>query len=200
MDIDSIHNGDYIKVKGVDFGTGAASFDARVASAGSGGSIEIRLDALTGTLVGTCAVASTGGWQTWSTKSCSISGATGVHDLYLKFTGGSSMLFNFNWWKFNYATGIRTVQENRESFVKTMHVVSEAGKAQTLQMVFSSSIAKVNVCLFDLTGRVVATLYNGQLFSQSLSLPLNRTKIHNGAYLIKALVNGKNALTKIIVL
>ena len=34
-----IDNGDYIKVKGVDFGTGAASFEARVASATNGGNI-----------------------------------------------------------------------------------------------------------------------------------------------------------------
>jgi arabinoxylan arabinofuranohydrolase len=100
MAVTSINNGDYIKVKGVDFRTGAVSFDARVASASSGGSIELRLGSQTGTLVGTCTVQGTGGLQTWATRSCAISGATGVHDLYLRFTGGSGALFNFNWWKF----------------------------------------------------------------------------------------------------
>ncbi|WP_437585241.1 glycoside hydrolase family 43 protein [Sorangium sp. So ce1000] len=100
MNVGSIENGDYIKVRGVDFGTGAVSFDARVASATSGGSIELRLDSATGTLVGTCMVQGTGGWQTWVTTSCAVDGATGIHDLYLKFTGGSGSLFNFNWWKF----------------------------------------------------------------------------------------------------
>jgi arabinoxylan arabinofuranohydrolase len=42
----------YIKVKGVDFGAGAKSFQASVASAGKGGNIEIHLDSLTGPLVG----------------------------------------------------------------------------------------------------------------------------------------------------
>lgn len=101
MDVCYIENGDYIKVKGVDFGSGAASFDARVASANSGGNIELRLDSPTGTLVGTCAVSGTDGWQTWTTKSCKVSGATGIHDLYMKFTGGSGSLFNMNWWKFS---------------------------------------------------------------------------------------------------
>jgi len=96
-----IDNGDYIKVKGVNFGSGATSFDARVASATNGGNIELRLDSVTGTLVGTCSVQGTGGWQTWTTRSCAVSGATGIHDLYLRFTGGSGSLFNFNWWKFN---------------------------------------------------------------------------------------------------
>ncbi|MBN2188883.1 MAG: family 43 glycosylhydrolase, partial [Chitinispirillaceae bacterium] len=57
MYIDSINNGDFIKVKGVDFGPGANSFIARVASAASGGNIELRLDGQAGTLVGTCTVA-----------------------------------------------------------------------------------------------------------------------------------------------
>jgi hypothetical protein len=101
MDVTQISNGDYIKVKNVDFATGAVSFDARVASAGSGGTIELHLDSQTGTLLGTCSVPGTGGAQTWMTKSCSVAGATGVHDLFFKFTGGSgSSLFNFNWWKF----------------------------------------------------------------------------------------------------
>lgn len=103
MNVCNIENGDWIKVKGVDFGSGAASFDARVASATNGGSIEVRIDSNTGKLVGTCAVQGTGGWQTWTTKTCTVSGATGIHDLYLKFTGSNGYLFNINWWKFNTA-------------------------------------------------------------------------------------------------
>ena len=101
IDVTSIQNGSFIKVKGVDFGLGATSLDVRVASAGSGGNIEVRLDSQTGTLVGTCAVSGTGGAQTWATKSCAISGASGVHDLFFVFTGGSGSLFNFNWWMFH---------------------------------------------------------------------------------------------------
>ncbi|MBN1605534.1 MAG: family 43 glycosylhydrolase [Polyangiaceae bacterium] len=101
MDVTAIENGDYIKVKGVDFRSGATSFTARVASQNSGGKIEIRLDSQTGTLVGTCTVEGTGGAQTWATVSCDISGATEVHDVYFVFTGGSGSLFNFNWWKFD---------------------------------------------------------------------------------------------------
>ncbi|CAG1970488.1 unnamed protein product [Fusarium graminearum] len=97
-----INNGDYIKVKGVAFGNGAQSFSARVASANSkGGKIELRLGSETGKLVGTCTVPSTGGWQTWKTVDCPVSGATGTSDLFLRFTGeGSDYLFNVNWWQF----------------------------------------------------------------------------------------------------
>ncbi|MFI9531277.1 family 43 glycosylhydrolase [Micromonospora rosaria] len=104
MAVAYIGNGDYIKVKGVAFGTGASSFTARTASAASGGAIEVRLDSATGPLVGTCQVGGTGGWQNWTTTSCGISGATGTRDLYLRFTGGSGNLFNVNWWQFSAGT------------------------------------------------------------------------------------------------
>ena len=100
INVTSISNGDYIKVRSVDFGTGATGFDARVATASTGVSIELHLDSQTGTKIGTCDVSNTGGAQTWATKSCTVSGATGLHDLFMKFVGGSGDLFKFNWWKF----------------------------------------------------------------------------------------------------
>ncbi|MDI1466218.1 family 43 glycosylhydrolase [Catellatospora sp. KI3] len=115
MNIGWLENGDYVKVKGVAFGTGASSFTARVASGASGGRIEARLDSATGTTVASCTVAGTGGWQTWTTVSCPVTGATGTHDLYLRFTGGSGYLFNVNWWQFTtgqatgYPTGYRSL-------------------------------------------------------------------------------------------
>ncbi|MGW4968147.1 carbohydrate-binding protein [Nonomuraea sp. NPDC004186] len=97
MNVGFIENGDYIKVKGVAFGNGASSFTARVASGTSGGRIELRLGSVTGTLVGTCAVTGTGGWQTWTSVTCPVSGATGTRDLYLRFAGDSGYLLNLNW-------------------------------------------------------------------------------------------------------
>ncbi len=96
-----IENGDYLVFNNVNFGSnGASSFQARVACSTAGGSIEIRLDSPTGTLIGTVPVTGTGGWQTWVTKTGTLSGATGTHQVYLKFTGSSGYLFNLNWFKF----------------------------------------------------------------------------------------------------
>ena len=105
MDVTSVTNGCWIRVRGVDFGAGASTFFARVASAGNGGNIELHLDSLAGILIGTCAVSPTGGWQTWTTTSCSVGGVGGVHDLYLKFTGGAGNMFNLNWWQFQAGSG-----------------------------------------------------------------------------------------------
>ena len=100
QNIGYIENEDYAVYNNIDFEGGATSFQARVASNTSGGNIEIRLDSTSGNLIGTCVVAGTGGWQTWATSTCSVSGVSGTHNLYLKFTGGSGYLFNMNWFKF----------------------------------------------------------------------------------------------------
>ncbi|MGG4045062.1 carbohydrate-binding protein [Paenibacillus favisporus] len=96
-----IDNGDYIAFSNVDFGSGASSIDVRVASNNNGGQIEVRLDNPNGTLIGTVTVPGTGGWQSWVTRSAPVSSVTGVHTLYLKFTGGTGNLFNVLWFKFN---------------------------------------------------------------------------------------------------
>lgn len=96
-----IENGDYVMVKGVDFGeAGAGEFYASVASDGQGGKLELHLDSATGPIIGTCTVPVTGGWQNWETVDTTVTGATGTHDLYLRFSGGDSYLFNVDWWQF----------------------------------------------------------------------------------------------------
>ena len=96
-----IENGDYVKVSGVDFGEeGAGEFYASVSSNGSGGKIELHLDSETGPVVGTVTAPVTGGWQAWETVSGEVSGATGKHDLYLRFAGDDGYLFNVDWWQF----------------------------------------------------------------------------------------------------
>jgi arabinoxylan arabinofuranohydrolase len=101
MNVTSINNGDYIKVKDVDFADGVTSFAARVSSSASGAKLELHLDSQTGTSLGTCDVS---GASTWETKTCTVSGGNGKHDLFLKFTGGSGDLFKFNWWQFTGPT------------------------------------------------------------------------------------------------
>ncbi|MDP4180636.1 MAG: carbohydrate-binding protein [Bacillota bacterium] len=100
QDVGYIENGDYVVYNNINFGSGATGFQARVSSGANGGSIEIRLDSITGTLLGTCPITGTGDWQTWVTSTCNISSVTGTHNLYLKFTGDSGYLLNLNWLKF----------------------------------------------------------------------------------------------------
>jgi len=100
MNLTDLDNGDWIKLVGVDFGTkGAKQFTARVASAEGAGSIELRLGSPEGTLVGSCKVPATGGWQKWQIATCKLTGAIGVQDLCLKFTGAPQPLFNLDYWR-----------------------------------------------------------------------------------------------------
>lgn len=105
-DVGYIENGDYVVYRAIDFGAGAVSFKARVASATSGGNIELRLDSIDGPVVGTCQVTGTGGWQEWDFATCEVTGLYGIHDLYLKFTGGEGYLFNVNWFTFEEGTDV----------------------------------------------------------------------------------------------
>lgn len=50
--VSNIDNGDYIKIRSVDFGKGATKFEATVASLSSKGNIELRADSLSGKLLG----------------------------------------------------------------------------------------------------------------------------------------------------
>ena len=98
-DVAYIENGDYIGFKGVDFGSGTDSVSFRIGSNGAEASIEVRLGAPDGKLIGTLNVKSTGGWQTWNTQTCKIDSTSGKNDVYFIFKGGEGYLFNVNWWK-----------------------------------------------------------------------------------------------------
>lgn len=110
MNVANIESGDYVKVSGVDFGDGASSFTASVASATEGGTIEIHLDSVTGPIVGTVTVPTTDGWQDWTEVTTKITGAKGEHDLFFRFSGGEGYLFNVDWWQFK-STSSSTVVE-----------------------------------------------------------------------------------------
>jgi len=98
--VTDIDNGDYIKVRSVDFKKGPKSFAADIAST-FGGAIEIRLDNPNGDLIATCNVKNTGSLQSWNTQSFKVKKVKGIHDVYFVFKGGEGDLYNFNRWKFN---------------------------------------------------------------------------------------------------
>lgn len=188
MHVTSIENGDYIKVKGVDFGTGSALFEARVASGSSGGKIELRLGSQTGTLIGTCTVGSTGGAQNWQTKSCTVSGASGKHDLFLTFSGGSGSLFNFNWWRFQVSTGAgKTVEMPNLQTPNRLTLVSRGGTTAelTLRLPGKFTDDKITLYISDLQGRLVYSQCV-PLASGVYSLPVDKGLLRPGMYMLRA--------------
>ena len=104
-DVGYIANGDWLQFNNVNFGTGGVKdFVARVASgaaSGVSGLVEVRVDSRSNAPIGSFALASTGGWQTWTSVPGNVSAVTGTHTVYLTFTSGQSADFvNVNWFQF----------------------------------------------------------------------------------------------------
>lgn len=100
--VNSIDNGDYIRIWGVDFGKkGASGFSVCIASGATGkGTIEIRLDDLDGELAGTLSASNTGGWDQWRILKTKVDKIKGIHDVYLIFRGDEGELFRMDYWSF----------------------------------------------------------------------------------------------------
>ncbi len=186
INVSSISNGDYIKVREVDFQEGVTAFEARVSSSAGNAKIELHLDSQNGTLLGTCDVS---GASSWTTKECEVSGASGKHDLYLKFVGGRGDLFKFNWWKFT-PKGIGTIGgkpvENRAGSGR-FKVSFVTGGNKALRLDFSQPVPQhyLTVDMYDLSGRIITTLFSGRTPSSHLVLPVNESGILSGVYLVK---------------
>jgi len=94
--VTSIHNGDYIKVQGVDLAKGATSIELSIASL-NGGRIEIHTDKLDGPMLATIIINTSAEGDLWKTVSSPVKKIQGVHDIYFVFRGERD-LFNFDWW------------------------------------------------------------------------------------------------------
>ncbi|MFI5889656.1 PQQ-dependent sugar dehydrogenase [Actinoplanes sp. NPDC051513] len=103
-----IDNNDWISFRPYNLST-ATRFTARVASAGAGGTIEVRTGSPTGTLHGTATVAATGGWENYVDVSTALTNVPAAPtQLYLVFKGGAGSLFDVD--AFTFDTGAPTGQ------------------------------------------------------------------------------------------
>ena len=101
MYIFDINDDEYIRLRGVDFGSKGAKQFAIVAAAAAqaGCTITLRLDSKSGDTIGTVDVKSTGSVEKYRSFSAKVKGATGVHDLYLCFSKASGDV-RLDWWTF----------------------------------------------------------------------------------------------------
>ena len=99
MYIFDLDDGEYIRLRGVDFGKGAKQFAITAAATGSC-TITQHLDSPEGPVIGQLTVKPTGGIEKYRAFKTKVSKASGLHDLYICFsqTNGDVRL---DWWKFN---------------------------------------------------------------------------------------------------
>ena len=99
MYIFDLNDGEYIRLRGVDFGSkGAKQFALTAASTGSA-VVTLRLNSQDGPIIGTLNLKSTGSIEKYRAFTTKVKGTTGVHDLYICFdkTAGDTRL---DWWQF----------------------------------------------------------------------------------------------------
>ena len=106
QDVGWLQNGSWLQYDGIDFGTTPCTQFIARASSGAGpgisGLVEVCLDSLSNPAIGSFAIASTGGWQDYTTVPAGISPTTGVHTVYLNFVSGQSADFvQLHWLSFS---------------------------------------------------------------------------------------------------
>ncbi len=93
--------GDWASYPGVVLGSsGSLTASLRMASANTtGGTVELHADSTTGPLISSWAITSTGGWQTWVTRTAGPTSApTGTHTVFLTLRSPQAADFvNINW-------------------------------------------------------------------------------------------------------
>ena len=80
-----IEDGDWVRYDNINFGARTDSIEVRAASLSTGGIIEFRRGSPTGELLGTCNVAKTGNWQSWTSFTAQLKPLSGVQTLCLLF-------------------------------------------------------------------------------------------------------------------
>jgi glucosylceramidase len=151
-----VSNGDFAVYHNIDFGTGAKSFEARIAASAAGGTIEVRLDSLKGTLAGSCTVTSTGSLTTWATVTGPIANAQGKHKLYLRFLGPTTTpnVFSLNWFDFSQ-TGTSVCE-------KQTRFGARNPSDGMIAMIGESSIPpEASGVVYSVTGKQIGTLRSG---------------------------------------
>ena len=100
MYIYDLNDGEYIRLRGVDFGEKGAKAFQLIAAATGTATVTLRLDSNKGDAIGTAVVKSTGSVENYKTFTTKVKNVSGVHDLYICFdkTQGDVRL---DWWKFN---------------------------------------------------------------------------------------------------
>ena len=101
MNVTHTSDGDWIQIAGVDFAAeGAEKFSLRAAGTNKDCKIELRLDSLDGRRIAVFEMEPSDSRRDWQTFQTDVEGASGVHDLYLRFVGGEGELCDIDWWQF----------------------------------------------------------------------------------------------------
>ena len=93
--VTQIHNGDWLRIREVDFGQdGPAEMELQILNFRTPGVVEFYIDAMGGNPFASFDVHASG-----AMKTSIVRPVTGRHDVYILFRGGDEQLFDFDWWQ-----------------------------------------------------------------------------------------------------
>jgi arabinoxylan arabinofuranohydrolase len=96
--LSGIKNGSWVNFPHVSFNKCPRKFSARALARGGNGTIEIRVDGISGPLLGVCSIQESG--NAYQTATADLSEVIGQKNVFLVFRGDKGSTFNLDWIKF----------------------------------------------------------------------------------------------------
>jgi beta-xylosidase len=196
--LDNIHNNDWALYAGVEFGDGnyypvPDSVEFSAACNTTGGMIEVWLDSIhTGNKIAECAISATGNLSTYKSFKTAVSAVSGIHDVYLKFTGnGTGKLFLLKWITFSRKAGNPTSAADVPKTGSTKVFPNPADNELNIHAGFNFETVEI------------LTIGGNKVYSEKLKMPDSRKVIHpnlsSGVYLLKITGEKQSETVKIII-
>ena len=138
MVVNDIQKGDWIGLSGVDFGSGASAFSAKVSSSATGVAIKICKDKVDGEVIGYLEVPNTGG-ELKEVSARLDKEISGVHDLFFVFSGS----FEFDSWVFKTADVTLEVSETDLEAPAALSLVAKSTETNIAKIDFYQDGVKI---------------------------------------------------------
>ena len=196
--LDNIHDGDWALYAGVEFGNNEYvkkpdSLSIMASCASLGGVVEVWLDSLDSqSKIAECTITNTGSWDTFQTFTTKVlEQVSGKHDVYLKFKGtGTEKLFMLQWLTFIDKSNPGTSVDNSRTGELPMKFNLEQNYPNPFNpsTVISYQLSVgcyVQLKIYDLLGREVATLINEYKPAGNYKATFDGSKLTSGIYLCK---------------
>ncbi len=211
--LSNISDGDWALYAGVEFGDTtkypmqADSVQIIASSAGSGGQVEVWLDSLgTGTEIAACNIGNTGSLSAYDTFTTALTKpVTGMHDVYLKFTGSGSNLFQVEWLKFIDSSNPETVTpvlgsgELPQKFALDQNYPNPFNPTTEIRYQLPTS-GLVTLRIYDVLGRRVETLVDRRESAGNHFVTFNGSTLASGVYFYKLDAGGESLERKMMLI
>ncbi len=211
--LQAVTNQGWALYAGVDFGNAEYqrtpdSLELVASCAATGGTVEVWLDSLgTGTRIAQCSIGNTGSANTFQSFRTNIAfPVRGTHDIYLRFVAsGSDTLFAVQWLTFldgaNRTMGVRPPDvgsipvhyELEQNFPNPFNPTTVIRGQWTVD-------SWVTLNVYDVLGRLVATLANGRYPAGTHAFSFNASGLSSGAYFYRLEAGNYSAFRSMLVL